>query len=254
MHLLAGRSCTSLRRRRPDRSGQNCIGPPPGSTVAAVRLESKRASIPTLYLELGNKVAKLLDTATLEDRWDAPSSLDGMTIGALAAHLGRAFTTTQLYLQADPVAVADDVDASSYFVGVFERPAEEIDELNAAIAQRAADDAEDGAAAVRERHASALEDLKLRLIGEPAERGIEVFEDMAMQLDDYLVTRMVEAVVHSDDLAHSLDVATPDFAPDVVDLVMAALLGIARERHGEVAVLRAFARSERSEASPLPVF
>jgi len=177
-----------------------------------------------------------------------------MTMGALAAHLGRAFTTTQLYLQADPVAVAEDVDASSYFVGVFSRSADEIAELNATIAQRAADDAEPGAAAVRERHALALEDLKLRLIGEPAERGIEVFEDMAMQLDDYLVTRMVEAVVHSDDLAYSLGIDTPEFAPDVVDLVMAALLGIARERHGEVGVLRAFTRAERSEASPLPVF
>lgn len=219
-----------------------------------MRLESKRASIPTLYLELGDITGELLAHPDLARRWDEDSSLDGMTIGALAAHLVRAFTTTQLYLQADPVPVEDDVDASSYFVHVFARTDEDIAELNANIAQRASDDAEPGVAALIERHGDVVRDLKLALIGEPAERGIEVFEDMAMQLDDYLVTRMVEAVVHSEDLSHSLGVDMPDFPADVMDLVMAALLGVARERHGEVAVLRAFARAERSLGSPLPVF
>jgi len=92
------------------------------------------------------------------------------------------------------------------------------------------------------------------LIGEPPERGIEVFGDMCMPLDDYLVTRMVEAVVHSDDLAVSLGLETPSFAPDVLDLVMVALLGIARERHGDLAALRTFARGERATADLLPVF
>lgn len=223
--------------------------------LPAMRLESKRASIPTLFLEMGDKVGALLNHPAVEERWTDDSALEGMTIGALAAHLGRAFTTTWLYLQADECAVEDDtLDASSYFRLAFDQPEEDIDALNASIAQRASDDAEPGAAVVRERHQTTVADLRTKLIGEAGERGIEVFGEMCMPLDDYLVTRMVEAVVHSDDLAASIDAELPGFAPDVLDLVMIALLGIARERHGDVAVLREFARAERSATKVLPVF
>lgn len=220
-----------------------------------MRLESKRASIPTLFLEMGDKVGALLDNPHVEARWNDDSALAGMTIGALAAHLGRAFTTAWLYLQADECAVDDEtLDASSYFRLAFDHPEEDIDDLNASIVQRAIDDAEPGAAAVRERHRTAVADLRTKLIGEAGERGIEVFGDMCMPLDDYLVTRMVEAVVHSDDLAASIGAELPPFAADVMDLVMVALLGIARERHGDVAVIREFARAERATTNLLPVF
>jgi hypothetical protein len=218
-----------------------------------MRLESKRASIPTLFLEMGDEVGRLLDHPDLESRWQDPSAIESLTIGALAAHLGRAFTTTWMYLQADPCAINQQFDASSYFQSAFERPDEDLVQLNASIVQRAIDDAEPGAVAVRERHRSTVADLRKRLIGEPAERGIEVFGDICMQLDDYLVTRMVEAVVHSDDLAVSLGADMPTFAPDVIDLVMVALLGVARQRNGDVAVLREFARGERATGDILPV-
>lgn len=220
-----------------------------------MRLESKRASVPTLYLELGNKIATLLASPELEAKWNDPSALEGMSVGALAAHLGRAFTTTQLYILADPEPVDDeDADASAYFYNAFNRSDEDVAELNAGILQRAHDDAEVGVAGVRERHASTLADLKVKLIGEAEDRGIEVLEGMVMQLDDYLVTRMVEAVVHADDLAVSIGVDTPPFASDVVELVMVTLLGVARERHGDVAVLREFARGERAPGNLFPVF
>jgi len=220
-----------------------------------MRLESKRASIPTLFLEMGDTVASLLEHEQVEARWTDESALTGMTVGALAAHLGRAFTTAWLYLQADECAVEDDtLDASSYFRLAFDQPEEDIDDLNASIVQRAIDDAEPGVKAVRERHRTTVADLRTKLIGEPGERGIEVFGDMCMPLDSYLVTRMVEAVVHSDDLAVSIGTDMPTFAPDVMDLVMVALLGIARERHGDVAVLREFSRGERSTTDLLPVF
>lgn len=218
-----------------------------------MRLESKRASIPTLFLELGDTVGAMLSQPVLAERWDEPSALEGMTIGALAAHLGRAFTTTWLYLQADPIGFDDDIDASSYFFKALDRPAEDLAELNAGIAQRASDDAELGALGVFDLHETTISDLRMRLVGAPAERGIEVFDDICMPLDSYLVTRMVEVVVHSDDLAVSLGIDSPVFAPDVVDLVLVALLGVARERHGDVAILREFTRSERATGECLPV-
>ena len=47
-----------------------------------MRLESKRASVPTLYLELGNKIATLLASPELEAKWHDPSALEGMSVGA----------------------------------------------------------------------------------------------------------------------------------------------------------------------------
>ncbi len=219
-----------------------------------MRLESKRASIPTLFLEMGNTVGALLDHPDLDAKWDEPSALEHMTVGALAAHLGRAFTTAWLYMQADECTIEEDIDASRYFFRAFDQPDDDLADLRASIVQRAADDAEPGAAALRELHARTVSDLRTKLIGEPAERGIEVFGDVCMPLDSYLVTRMVEAVIHSDDLAYSLGTDTPTFAPDVVDLVMVALLGMARERHGDVAMLREFARGERATGDRLPIF
>jgi len=218
-----------------------------------MRLESKRASIPTLFLEMGDTVGMLLAHPDIERRWNEPSALENMTIGALAAHLGRAFTTVWLYIQADECVKTVDVDASAYFKLAFDRPDEDMDELNANIVQRAIDDAEPGVEAVRERHERTVVDLRTKLIGEAADRGIEVFGGVCMPLDSYLVTRMVEAVVHCDDLAFSLGIETPTFAPDIVDLVMVALLGAARERHGDVAVLREFTRGERAPGNTLPV-
>jgi hypothetical protein len=219
-----------------------------------MRLESKRASIPTLFLEMGNTVGDLLKNPDVETNWNEPSALEHMTIGALAAHLGRAFTTAGLYLPADECTMDEDIDASQYFFRAFDQPDEDLQELSANIVQRATDDAEPGAVAVRELHDRTVSDLRTKLIGEPAERGIEVFGNVCMPLDSYLVTRMVEAVIHSDDLAHSLGIDTPTFAPDVVDIVMVALLGMGRERHGDVAMLREFARGERATGDRLPVF
>jgi len=219
-----------------------------------MRLESKRASIPTLFLEMGDTVSELLNHPDVETLWNEPSSLQDMTVGALAAHLGRAFTTVWLYLPADECQVIEDIDASSYFFRAFDQPDEDLAELRASIAQRAADDAEPGVEAVRNLHQRTVQDLRTNLIGEPAERGIEVFGGVCMPLDSYLVTRMVEAVIHSDDLSHSLGIDMPVFSPDVVDLVMVALLGMARDRHGDVAMLREFARGERASGDTLPVF
>ena len=76
-----------------------------------------------------------------------------------------------------------------------------------------------------------FQDLKVKLIGEAEDRGIEVLEGMVMQLDDYLVTRMVEAVVHADDLAVSIGVDTTlvlESNPDAGQILNVAGQGIQR--------------------------
>ena len=74
-----------------------------------------------------------------------------------------------------------------------------------------------------------------------------------MTLDDYLVTRLIELVVHTDDLAVSLDVAAPPIPAAATGLVITTLVEVARIRHGDTAVLRALTRRERDAVAALRV-
>jgi hypothetical protein len=76
--------------------------------------------------------------------------------------------------------------------------------------------------------------------------------DLVLAIDDYLATRVVELVVHADDLAVSLGVDPPPPPPAAARLAEHVLLDIARHRHGDTALLRALARRERTSAV-LPV-
>ncbi|MGN2635213.1 hypothetical protein ACTD5D_03275 [Nocardia takedensis] len=67
-----------------------------------------------------------------------------------------------------------------------------------------------------------------------------------MLLDDFLLTRLLELVVHSDDLALSADLPTPPLPPHVYEPVLDLLTRLAVTRHGQTAVLRTLARAERA--------
>jgi hypothetical protein len=70
-----------------------------------------------------------------------------------------------------------------------------------------------------------------------------------LRLDDFLVTRMMEIAVHSDDLACSVGLPTPELPDPVLDPVFELLSSLARRRHGAVALLRALSRAERAPAT-----
>lgn len=53
-------------------------------------------------------------------------------------------------------------------------------------------------------------------------------------------------VVHGDDLAASVGLDTPEHEPAVVDTVLGLLTGVSLRRHGQVALVRALSRPQRS--------
>jgi hypothetical protein len=69
-----------------------------------------------------------------------------------------------------------------------------------------------------------------------------------LPLDQCLLTRVLELVVHADDLAVSLGVPTPTFEPDVVDATVTTLARISVAKRGQLPVLRALSRRERADA------
>jgi hypothetical protein len=74
-----------------------------------------------------------------------------------------------------------------------------------------------------------------------------VLSDKGVPLVDYLASRVVEIVVHADDIALAAGVETPTFEPVVVEAATAFLVRLARARSGDLAVVRAFTRADRLE-------
>jgi hypothetical protein len=71
----------------------------------------------------------------------------------------------------------------------------------------------------------------------------------SLTLEDFLITRMLEIVIHIDDLAVSVHVAPPPLPEEPTTVVLALLTRLATRRHGEAAVLRALSRQERAPAT-----
>ena len=61
-----------------------------------------------LVVEAVEAAAEVIAADATAERWDQPSALDGMTVGALSAHLVRAAGATIAYLDRTPVDAAPD--------------------------------------------------------------------------------------------------------------------------------------------------
>lgn len=215
-------------------------------------------SLRTAFLESASAARSLLAHPDVERRWDSPSVLEGLTVGALCAHLTRAVATLSDYLaRPDADGREDLLDAPGYFLsieGLSGRNGPDLaSELHLGIRRRSEFDAADGPAAVLARWDETIERLAGRLATEPPTRVVEVFGGRAMFVDDYVITRLIEMLVHSDDLAASLGLETPRFPATASTRVLACLTEIAVRAHGPMAVIRAMTRTERDDVGALRV-
>ena len=97
-----------------------------------------------------------------------------------------------------------------------------------------------------------LDELTPRLRAEPADRIVGVAGGVAvMTLDAYLETRIVEQVVHLDDLARSLGRDPWPLPPDAQDLALHIGIDIARLRHHPNVVVHALYRSRLDPVFPV---
>ncbi|HEY8369066.1 MAG TPA: maleylpyruvate isomerase N-terminal domain-containing protein [Thermodesulfobacteriota bacterium] len=194
----------------------------------------------------------LLASPETAARWDAPSALAEFSVRGLAGHLARAILVVESYLDAPPPS-GPPIPAAAYFPAVL-TTRDLSDPLHVGIRARGEALAADGPAALVAAVDAVLARLRTRLPAEPRDRLVAVTGGHVMRLDDYLVTRMVEITVHTDDLAVSLGLATPDWPAAVSDAVVGHLLAAARRKHGDLAVIRAFTRRERDSVDALRVF
>ncbi|MGY0233175.1 maleylpyruvate isomerase N-terminal domain-containing protein [Longispora urticae] len=193
----------------------------------------------------------LLGSPELAERWDEPSALAEFRIGGLAGHLGRQILNVERFLA---VPLDDATPRMSldqwHLQGARGKGDEGLDSaVHQAIRARAEEVAAVGPEVLASTVAGALDSLAVVLPAEDPHRWVDLFGNHALTLDDLLTSRLIEVVVHTDDLAHSLGVPTPEFPADVTDAVLHRLLRYSTVRNGPVAVLRALSRTERAPAS-----
>lgn len=207
--------------------------------------------IRTAYLDSYRALRPLAETRQLAERWDSESVLEDFSVRGLAGHLiARTGGAVLDYLDAAPPVDATPVEAAGYYATVLPRMDKAENEM---VRARGEEAAPDGPEALLARYDKALEGLSV-LATEPDARLVTVYGGVVMHLDDYLVTRICEILIHADDLALSLDVEPVRFPQAAWDLALEHLLAVARLTHGDRAVLMGFSRRERDAVGALRVF
>jgi len=204
-----------------------------------------------LVIEAVEAAAELMLRDAVSARWDQLSALEGMTVGALCAHLVRAAGATLAYLdRTDRNARPDGVLLTpiTYFHAAIDSPIHErIKEVSNAEATA-------GPVELAAKTAQIAASMRDRFAEEPADRLVAALGGLMLRLDDFCRTRLIEVLLHLDDLATSVELPCPATSAAGRTIVIDVLIGIARMRHGDWEVLHALAREERRRVDVFPVF
>jgi hypothetical protein len=202
------------------------------------------------FLEAAAYAGTLVASDRGRSCWSAPSALDLMTVGAVVGHMflvvRRVGQRAEGLLPDPSGAPQGQLPASSARDWTWLRVGrpEDLEEPNhREVRQDVAHVATWGWEAVRDAYQERIEKVSLLLCGDyPADVHIA---GRRLPFPDYVATRVVELVVHADDVACSVDLeATPPQA--ALDVSVSTMVEAARSVHGDLAVLRALTRRERT--------
>jgi hypothetical protein len=194
------------------------------------------------YLGAVDWLRDILARSEVADAWCQPSALEQYTVGGVAAHAVHGV----LWLQ-QVLTDAEPVGLRRVTVGEF-------------FGANRADDAEDGdrlSASLRTAAGTASRDELVAMLGTVSStRPIPIIRVPGGQvpLCEYLPTRILEAIVHGDDVVCSVpSLHVPDPPPPAVAVSLEVCVQLARARVGDLPSLRAFTRAERSQPGALRV-
>lgn len=203
------------------------------------------------FLDAVSAAGRVLRHPAVERRWEEASCLPEWSVRGLAGHLVRGPGQVETYL-GDPEPDGETVSAAAYFAIVVDT-----DDISAPVHRSIRERGEERAARGHAALVADLDGVAARLAhalpAVPEGRRVRVAGDLALDIDEYLCTRIVELALHVDDLAVSVGLDTPPLGPAVGDVAIATLVGVGRLRHGDGAVLRALARRERDGVDALRV-
>jgi hypothetical protein len=202
------------------------------------------------YLSTAAAAVDLLGRREVGDQWEQPSALAEFTVRGLAGHLARAILQVEWFLDMEEPE-RPPISAVQYYAeltGVDDLASE----LNVGVRSRGEETAAGGWARLFLDSSNSLERLRERLPALDPARRVLAF-GRSLTIDEYLKTRLIELTVHIDDLALSVRVEPPPLPDAATTQAIAVLVGVARARHGDRAVLRALTRRERDASNALRV-
>lgn len=209
------------------------------------------------FPEVAGIAADLVRHPEVARRWHEESTCSGMSVGGLAVHLaGQAHNAVRL-LSAPP-REAEAIPVEEHYRRAAWVHTGLDDEVNAAIrdgADEAAGAGPDALSAQLRSDAEALPRVLAPVLSGTRDPDTVLipWQGWSLTASDFLLTRAMEVLVHSDDLAASIAVPTPLFPAETGHAVLGLLAAVAAERHGQTAMVRALSRPQRAEG-PVSAF
>ena len=197
------------------------------------------------FVEAADHVIAILARDDVSTAWREPSALADWSVGGLVAHFAAQLPTALRLLRAepgpDPIAIDEHYHRSAW-VGAGHDA-----EVNAGIREGGEREASDGHAAVLAAAVRARAELPAVLARQPADRAVLIpWTGWSLLRDDFLTGRMLEIVVHGEDVAASVGFTAPRLSRAVLDPVLGLLTRLAMEKHGQGTIVSALTRSERA--------
>jgi mycothiol maleylpyruvate isomerase-like protein len=206
-------------------------------------------TIAEVYLDAAANAADLIASAEVAASWNEPSALAEFAVSGLTGHLARQVITVPGLLRREVPPDPEIIGILDHYARVPWLDAALDDEANVAVRRSSEAAAADGHEVLATRVAQTIGELTTTLADEDLARLVYLpWTGWALTLADFLASRLLEIVIHVDDLAVSVGVEP---AMDVVaqDTVLVLLTRLAARRHGTAAVLRALSRKERAPAT-----
>jgi hypothetical protein len=202
------------------------------------------------FVASARRAGALATRPEVADRWPDESACAGMTVGGLANHLVAQVDIAVRLLggapsEQEPITLLEHYHRAAWVHTDLDEDA------NTTVRDSANAEAGSGVEGLEARVADGLARLPATLAaadGREPDSWLIPWQGWSLTAHDLMVTRLMELMVHSDDLAASIGVETPQFPDDVVAAVLGLLSGVAVERHGQTAVVRALSRPQRAPA------
>lgn len=194
-------------------------------------------------------LTRLVAAPEVAAAWDSESALPGFTVGGVVRHLVSQPECAVEFLgiqpvppQAVTVSLAELYERTDWFLAPVdtEENTSIVEDFNAMSAGR------------QEHSVAILDQARAGLPGAISGAGPTTYvpwQDCCLDTDDFLVVRLMEIVVHADDLAASVGLPAPAFDDEALHPALALLAALGARRHGQDRLVRALSRTERGQGS-----
>jgi hypothetical protein len=215
------------------------------------------ANVRAAYLGAVDWFASLLTGGDLAGAWDQASSIDGYSVGGVAAHAVQGVIWFEEMLSEPESGSLREVTVTAFYgPNRIDAGAAREDPLASGLQAAAEAFALSGPATVHEACTVSRDRLADLLETAEASRAVPVLRVPGGQvpLREYLRPRVLEIVVHGDDVVSSVQsTKLADPPPESVAVSLALCLEMAEARVGGLEILRSMTRIERAMPDGLRV-